>query len=103
MLTNILNPKVALFFLALMPQFIEPDSLAKVGAFLVLGSTFLTTGTFGARFGSRRLACASFFADRPRALQGFSRASGALFIFRFAAGGKQAMTSKYCFAGRSLR
>jgi threonine/homoserine/homoserine lactone efflux protein len=82
MLTNILNPKVALFFLALMPQFIEPDSPAKVGAFLVLGLTFLTTGTVWClvlAFGASRVR--SFFADRPRALQGFSRASGALFIF----------------------
>src|SRR5438552_896785 len=45
MLTNVLNPKVALFFLALMPQFIEPDSPTKVAAFLLLGLTFLTTGT----------------------------------------------------------
>src|SRR3989475_13235635 len=45
MLTNVLNPKVALFFLALMPQFIEPDSPTKVGAFLLLGLTFVTTGT----------------------------------------------------------
>jgi threonine/homoserine/homoserine lactone efflux protein len=82
MLTNILNPKVALFFLALMPQFIKPDSPAKVGAFLVLGSTFLTTGTVWClvlALGASRVR--SFFADRPRALQGFSRASGALFIF----------------------
>jgi threonine/homoserine/homoserine lactone efflux protein len=82
MLTNILNPKVALFFLALMPQFIEPDSPTKVGAFLVLGLTFLTTGTVWClvlALGASRVR--SFFTDRPRALQGFSRASGALFIF----------------------
>jgi threonine/homoserine/homoserine lactone efflux protein len=82
MLTNILNPKVALFFLALMPQFIEADSPTKVGAFLVLGLTFLTTGTVWClvlALGASRVR--SFFADRPRALQGFSRASGALFIF----------------------
>ena len=82
MLTNILNPKVALFFLALMPQFIEPDSPTKVGAFLVLGLTFLTTGSVWClvlALGASRLR--SFFADRPRALQGFSRASGVLFIF----------------------
>ncbi len=82
MLTNVLNPKVALFFLALMPQFIEPDSPAKVGAFLVLGFTFLTTGTVWClvlALGASRVR--SFFANRPRALQGLSRVSGALFIF----------------------
>src|SRR6266849_331519 len=81
MLTNVLNPKVALFFLALMPQFIEPDSPTKVGAFLVLGLTFLTTGTVWClvlALGASRVR--SFFASRPRALQGLSRGSGALFI-----------------------
>jgi threonine/homoserine/homoserine lactone efflux protein len=82
MLTNVLNPKVALFFLALMPQFIEPDSPAKLAAFLVLGLTFLTTGTVWClvlALGASRVR--SFFAGRPRALRGFSQASGALFIF----------------------
>ena len=82
MLTNMLNPKVALFFLALMPQFIEPDSPTKVGAFLVLGFTFLTTGTVWClvlALGASRVR--SFFASRPRALQCFSQVSGALFIF----------------------
>lgn len=44
-LTNILNPKVALFFLAFLPQFIDPASHAKVLAFLALGLAFVTTGT----------------------------------------------------------
>lgn len=82
MLTNVLNPKVALFFLALMPQFIEPDSPTKVAAFLVLGCTFLTTGTVWClvlAIGASRVR--SFFAKRPRALRGLSQSSGALFIF----------------------
>ena len=89
-LTNVLNPKVALFFLALMPQFIDPDSSTKVAAFLVLGLTFLTTGTawcFVLALGASHVR--NVFAARPSALQGLSRVSGALFIFlglRLAAG-----------------
>lgn len=44
-LTNILNPKVALFFMALLPQFISPASPHKSLSFIILGLVFITTGT----------------------------------------------------------
>jgi RhtB (resistance to homoserine/threonine) family protein len=43
-LTDVLNPKVALFFLAFLPQFIDPTAPNKVLAFLFLGSIVVGTG-----------------------------------------------------------
>jgi len=44
-ITSLLNPKVALFFLALIPQFIAPNAVHPGLSFLALGLTFVATST----------------------------------------------------------
>ena len=91
-LTNVLNPKVALFFLAFLPQFILSDSSAKPAAFVVLGiififnSLFITIGlaTIVARARTR-------FHAASRIALWLNRSCGALFI---AIGVKLALTEK---------
>ena len=80
-LTNLLNPKVALFFLALLPQFIDPASTSKTLAFLVLGASFVTTGLIWCLV----LAAAAgrlqaFFRRNPSAGVLLDRLVGALFV-----------------------
>jgi threonine/homoserine/homoserine lactone efflux protein len=80
--TNVLNPKVALFFLAFLPQFVDRDAPHKAVAFLVLGMIFITTGTLWclgvAAFAAR---AAGRIRQSGRALLWINRALGGLFVY----------------------
>jgi threonine/homoserine/homoserine lactone efflux protein len=79
--TNALNPKVALFFLAFLPQFIAPGTAGASWSFLALGLVFTFNSTW-VNIGYGVLA--AWTAHRMAALRrGFAwmdRIAGALFV-----------------------
>jgi threonine/homoserine/homoserine lactone efflux protein len=80
--TNALNPKVALFFLAFLPQFVAADAPHKPLAFLTLGLIFICTGTLWCLV---LAAFAAKAANRLRQSEGViawvNRTLGGLFIY----------------------
>jgi threonine/homoserine/homoserine lactone efflux protein len=81
-LTNVLNPKVALFFLAFVPQFIDANAPHKALAFIVLGAVFNINGMLWCH------ALALFTAQararlklNPAVTQWLNRATGGLFVW----------------------
>ena len=80
--TNALNPKVALFFLAFLPQFIHPDASHKTLTFLLLGLIFNTNALpvnmaygLGAAWLSSRLNAVQ------RGMAWLERGAGAMFVY----------------------
>ncbi|WP_028878141.1 LysE family translocator [Terasakiella pusilla] len=81
-LINILNPKLSIFFLAFLPQFIAPNPAQPVLEMVKLGGFFmaLTFGVFllygfGAAFVRR------YIMSNPRLLQNIQRGFAGLFVF----------------------
>ena len=81
-LTNVLNPKVALFFLAFLPQFVEPDAPSKPLAFLFLGAIFDLNGTLWNLFVAWSAARISGGLRRnATAAKWFTRCVGGMFVY----------------------
>ncbi len=80
-LTNVLNPKVALFFISFLPQFIRPEHAQRPLPFLILGGTFLTTGTIWCLFlAYSASAMTNTLRAKAHLGQWMQRASGTIFV-----------------------
>jgi len=80
-LTNVLNPKVALFFLALLPQFIDVDAPSKPLAFLLLGAIFNVNGTLWNLLVAWSTARISVGFDRTRLAVWLNRCIGGVLVY----------------------
>ena len=80
LLTNVLNPKVALFFLAFLPQFVPAGAPHKTLSFLLLGSWFVLQGFVFLMLLVLLASRLARLGGSPRVRQALQAAGGVLFI-----------------------
>ena len=81
MLTNVLNPKVALFFIAFLPQFVDPHTPSFALSMLTLGLTFaLLTVCYLTLVGTLSGALGRALLSQPRVAGAMRWVTGGVFI-----------------------
>lgn len=80
-ITNVMNPKVALFFLAFLPQFVDPSAAFGPKPFLILGLCFIATSTLWSAILALGAGQFKRFLDKhPRVANLTHKATGLLYI-----------------------
>ena len=79
LVTNLLNPKMALLFLTLLPQFVA-DGEPREATSAILAAVFLADAVLWWRLFSLAIGPLGRFLSRPRVVTWFDRGTGALLV-----------------------
>jgi threonine/homoserine/homoserine lactone efflux protein len=91
-LVNILNPKLSIFFVAFLPQFIAADAVSPLGDMLQLSAVFMAmTFVIFAIYGLFAAAMRDHVVGRPRVMAWMRRTFAAAFV---ALGARLAITER---------